>query len=260
MAIRYRTMPDGSLIAPRRGKEPPCPAGYVRDRGNPYHFYSTKGLGDTVASLIDRISGGRVKPCNGCDQRKDFLNRILPYESKALYQELYEDSKLSYGQSSRDRCPGTRYYSKYRDHLRSPIIDLGCGTGDTVRLMRDDIHEADGIDQIDLDNGMQVGSIIETLDLSKYLTSVCIDVFEHLYDDELKVLLANMQQTTYQVITVCTCQSREQGYGIDLHVNIKTVSEWEIFINEYLDVIKIITLEPTRILYLCERANNAKDT
>ena len=51
--------------------------------------------------------------------------------------------------------------------------------------MRDDIHEADGIDQIDLDNGMLVGSIIEPLDLSKYLTSACIDVFEHLYDDEL---------------------------------------------------------------------------
>lgn len=69
-----------------------------------------------------------------------------------------------------------------------------------------------------------------------------------------------MQQTTYQVITVCTCQSRERGYGIDLHVNIKTTEEWETFINEYLDVIKIITLEPNRILYLCERKTNDTNT
>ena len=76
--IRYRTMPDGSLTAPRRGKEPPCPAGYVRDRGDPYRFYSTAGFGDTVASLIDRMTRGIIKPCNGCDQRKATLNRILP--------------------------------------------------------------------------------------------------------------------------------------------------------------------------------------
>lgn len=260
MAIRYRTMPDGSLAAPRRGKEPPCPAGYVRDRGDPYRFYSTAGFGDTVASLIDRMTRGMVKPCNGCVQHKALLNRILPYESKALYQELYEDKKLSYGQDSKNRCPGTRYYDKYRGHLHSPIIDLGCGTGDTVKLMRDDVHEAEGIDQINLNNGMLVGSIVEPGNFYQYLTSVCIDVFEHLYDDELKVLLTNMQQTTYQVITVCTRQSREQGYGIDLHVNIKDQVNWQDFINQYLTVKETIVLEPARILYLCERESNDTNT
>jgi len=85
MAIRYRTMPDGSLIAPQRGKAPPCPAGYVRDRGDPFRFYSTAGFGDTVASLIDRMSGGAIKPCTGCEKRKKALNRILPYESISLF-------------------------------------------------------------------------------------------------------------------------------------------------------------------------------
>ena len=38
-----------------------------------------KGIGDTVERTINKVSGGRVKPCGGCKKRKAFLNEYFPY-------------------------------------------------------------------------------------------------------------------------------------------------------------------------------------
>lgn len=40
-----------------------------------------KGLGDTVSSLINNISGGKVKECGGCKKRKEWMNRKVPYDN-----------------------------------------------------------------------------------------------------------------------------------------------------------------------------------
>lgn len=39
-----------------------------------------KGFGDSVESFVQKITGGRVKPCTGCKKRKEMLNKMLPYE------------------------------------------------------------------------------------------------------------------------------------------------------------------------------------
>lgn len=39
--IRFRTMSDGTIVAPKRGKPPPCPEGYEPIAGNPYTFRAT---------------------------------------------------------------------------------------------------------------------------------------------------------------------------------------------------------------------------
>ena len=36
-----------------------------------------RGLGDTLARVINRTTG--IKPCGGCDKRKDALNKWFPY-------------------------------------------------------------------------------------------------------------------------------------------------------------------------------------
>ncbi len=36
--MRLRQLNDGTLIAPRRGKAPKCPDGYIVDAGNPFVF------------------------------------------------------------------------------------------------------------------------------------------------------------------------------------------------------------------------------
>lgn len=38
-----------------------------------------RGLGDTVARVIQKVTGGRVKPCDGCKRRQAKLNELVPY-------------------------------------------------------------------------------------------------------------------------------------------------------------------------------------
>ncbi len=39
-----------------------------------------KGLGDTIARAINTVSRGTIKECGGCTQRKEFLNKVVPYK------------------------------------------------------------------------------------------------------------------------------------------------------------------------------------
>ena len=40
----------------------------------------SKGVGDTLAKIIDKTTG--IKPCSGCDKRKNYLNSIFPYKRR----------------------------------------------------------------------------------------------------------------------------------------------------------------------------------
>lgn len=120
-------------------------------------------------------------------------------------------------------------FQYYRPWLWSKVIDLGCGTGDTVALMRRDGFAADGIDQVYLENGMRVGDITKALDLSEYHTATCFDVLEHISDPGVARILENMRQTEQQVISVDTGSSVVEGFG-ELHVNRKTVAQWQAMI------------------------------
>ena len=40
----------------------------------------SKGLGDTVKKVIDKVTRGKVKPCGGCKKRQQRLNKLLPYK------------------------------------------------------------------------------------------------------------------------------------------------------------------------------------
>ena len=39
-----------------------------------------KGLGDTVSRAIKTVTLGKIKECNGCELRKDYLNKVVPYK------------------------------------------------------------------------------------------------------------------------------------------------------------------------------------
>ena len=49
-----------------------------------------KGLGDTVSSMINNISGGRIKECGGCRKRKAWLNRNVPYSNTYSVEGLID--------------------------------------------------------------------------------------------------------------------------------------------------------------------------
>ncbi len=44
---------------------------------------SPRGLGDTVARVIKKATGGLVKPCGGCKKRQEILNKLVPYKQKS---------------------------------------------------------------------------------------------------------------------------------------------------------------------------------
>ena len=40
---------------------------------------SQKGLGDTISSIINTVSRGKIKECGGCKKRKKLLNKNVDY-------------------------------------------------------------------------------------------------------------------------------------------------------------------------------------
>jgi hypothetical protein len=51
-------------------------------RGRPWGWKRpSRGLGDTVAKVIETVTGGRVRPCGGCHKRRAALNRLFPYST-----------------------------------------------------------------------------------------------------------------------------------------------------------------------------------
>lgn len=169
---------------------------------------------------------------------------------KQLYQDIY--TKLGwYGDATQGFCPGVRFIPYYEHHLMSPIIDLGCGRGHTVRKLREKWFDAYGIDFIDLNNEMEVGDITLPLDMKKYNTALCIDVFEHLDDNQVRQVLLNMSQTQRQVISVTNNSSKHLGK--ELHINIKSFDTWAYFISEYLNIKTIVPIKEFTMLFLCEK-------
>lgn len=169
---------------------------------------------------------------------------------KELYQNIYD--KLDwYGNSHTNNCPGVRFIPYYEHHLMSPILDLGCGRGHTVQKLREKWFNAFGMDFIELNNDMFVGDITQELDMTQYNTSLCIDVFEHLTDEQVRGVLENMSKTARQVISVTNNSSIHLGK--ELHINIKSFESWYSFINEYLNIKTTVPIKEYTMLFLCER-------
>ena len=39
--------------------------------------YQSRGLGDTIAKVTSAIG---IKPCGGCNERREALNKLVPYK------------------------------------------------------------------------------------------------------------------------------------------------------------------------------------
>ena len=42
----------------------------------------SKGLGDSVEKLIQKVSRGKIQPCGACEKRKKWLNEVMPYSKQ----------------------------------------------------------------------------------------------------------------------------------------------------------------------------------
>lgn len=213
------------MFVPSRGRPPEPPEGYIRDPGNPFMF----------------------RPMTTITNQEDTLQE--------LYQHLYEDPMLNYGRASMRRCPGVKFYPEYKDWLVPPVFDFGCGRGDTVRHLQAEGYKAWGMDQIDLraeGSDMLIGDITKPFELTEvYNTALCIDVFEHILDADLRGLMQNMAQCKRQVISVHTGPAFERGCKTDLHINKKSFQGWREFLSQVFEVKEFRQLGKRRGLFLC---------
>lgn len=175
-----------------------------------------------------------------------------------LYQKLYTEKGLHYGSAARDRCPGVRYLPTYEKWIESPIIDLGCGTGDTVKALRDKGFECDGVDQVRLDNDMIVSDITIPMNLSMYNTALCIDVLEHLDERGIDQVLDNMTQTQRSVISIHTGSSTVHGH--ELHETQRPIAWWRLRVCVRFDIDTMIVVNRERFVFLLRSRARPRST
>ena len=61
--------------------EPSQPPVSLPPRHHKSNFFESKGVGDTVSKIIDKLSMGKVKECEPCRKRKEKLNKMFPYKN-----------------------------------------------------------------------------------------------------------------------------------------------------------------------------------
>ena len=173
-----------------------------------------------------------------------------PHDSAELYQKIYDDNPW-YGDADQGRCPGVRLMPEYKDWLLSPVMDLGCGRGQTVERLRSSGMQADGMDQIVNNPDMRVGDITKPIEgIGNYASVVCVDCIEHLYPEQVLGLFENMKQVKRQAFSIHNGEST--GTGQELHVNRMSFPDWTKLIREHFDIASAIKITEDQMLYLTQ--------
>lgn len=168
----------------------------------------------------------------------------------SLYQKIYDENPW-YGDAEEGRCPGVRLLPEYGEWLLEPVLDMGCGRGQTVEHLRSRGLQAEGIDQIRKNPQMRVGDITKPIaDVGSFNSVVCIDCIEHLYEDQVLGLFENMKQVKRQAFSIHNGEST--GTGQELHVNRRSFQDWAILIRKHFDIAAAIEVHKEQMLYLTQ--------
>jgi SAM-dependent methyltransferase len=171
-------------------------------------------------------------------------------DTAELYQRIY-DQHPWYGDANQGRCPGVRLLAQYAHWLIEPVLDLGCGRGQTVEHLRELGFKAEGIDQIRIHPGMRVGDITKPIaDIEQFNSVVCVDCLEHLFPIQVEGLFANMKHVQRQAFSIHNGEST--GTGQELHVNRLEFSQWESLIEKHFKIEAIIPITAEQKLYLTQ--------
>jgi len=169
---------------------------------------------------------------------------------KDVYQKLMDTT--DYGKHEKNKCPGAKFFPMFEKFIDPPVMDLGCGTGDTVRLLKSKGIFADGIDWVNLNNDMMVRDITQPIDMFGYNTALCIDVLEHIPEEKVHVLLFNIAQCKKAVVSVHTGSSIFCD-DIELHITQHSFKWWERKLKERWRIVKEHLINYERKLYLLEK-------
>lgn len=196
------------------------------------------------------IDTGKRKSEVGVARKSSSTPEVPAKDSASLYQKIYDENPW-YGDAEQGRCPGVRLLPNYQQWLIEPVMDLGCGRGQTVDRLRQRGLSADGIDQIKSNPEMRVGDITQPIDdLDSYNSVVCVDCIEHLYEDQVLGLFENMKQVKRQAFSIHNGEST--GTGQELHVNRKSFDDWNILIGQHFEIVETIAITDQQMLYLTQ--------
>ena len=131
---------------------------------------------------------------------------------------------------------GTRHVAFFLDHFdiskNDKIVDLGCGSGRSVKLMRDQGFDAYGIDLIKsryIDDIPFTQANLWNLPDKKFDYIFCTDVLEHIPTDRIEDVLDNMRKICGKGIFLAVATRPDQaGKYINetLHLTVQDVNWW----------------------------------
>lgn len=174
-------------------------------------------------------------------------------KQKEIYTEVYEKSKW-YGEidfEGKNYCPGHRLLPLYIEWLIAPVVDLGCGRGHVVEALNEKGIKTFGMDIVEFKKKRIIcGDITKPLTLEHYNSCICMDVIEHIDDETLKGLFANMRRVKRQAFSIANGSSFH--WGKELHVNRKSFDDWDIIIAEMFIIKEKIRTQSDQYLYLTE--------
>lgn len=193
-----------------------------------------------LAALLQKYTEGEAEP------------EQPPLEGmQAVYQKLYDQT--DYGKADANACPGVRFLPMYRHYIEAPVIDLGCGTGDTVFALREAGIYAEGIDWIDAAPEMGIADITKPQNLSAFKTALCLDVLEHIPEDKLQAVFDNLAQCEKQVVSTHSGPSNWQG-GPELHITQYPPGKWRKLLEARFEIVKAMSVgNAQRWLFLMRR-------
>jgi len=150
------------------------------------------------------------------------------------WQEHYERLFRTTAYNQRSVRRGQRFFESVRDLLQPPVVDLGCGRGQFVRWARAEGIECTGIDWVDAGADL-VADITGPLNLSRYRTATAFDVLEHVPEESLDGVLANLAVPGHWVVTIHNGPSR-RWLGRELHVTRMSWPAWRLRLGRFLAI------------------------
>jgi len=75
----FRESLGNAFILPNDAPDFECPHGKEWGYKPKQTVIASTGIGDTIAKITSAIG---VKPCGGCQKRKEALNKLIPYKDK----------------------------------------------------------------------------------------------------------------------------------------------------------------------------------
>ena len=163
---------------------------------------------------------------------KDVLNKES--SQKDYYDEQYYQNKLVIPYD-RSESHWIQFFGNVADKIVQTIkpgsvMDMGCAKGFLVEALRDRGVQAYGVDisdyaishvREDLKQFCRVGAVTEPLDRN-YDLITCIEVLEHVTEEESEVAIRNMAMRTQNILF----SSSSTDFDEPSHINVKPALYW----------------------------------